>query len=448
MSYHFLPYSQDQLLLLPPSLQEWVHEDSLARFVSDVVDELDRSGRLGLFYQSYRADGWGAAAYHPVMLVKVLLYGYSVGLTSSRKLAQALELDVAFRYLAANQQPDHRTLAGFRTGHRQALEQLFVEILELCRSAGLVKLGRVALDGRRVAGNAALDQNRTRAKLQEQVEKLLEEAAQVDAEEDRQYGQEQRGDELPAALRDPTERLRRLQKALQELEQKEKALQQEQAEVWAQREEQERRTGKKKRGPKPKKPEQIQLDAEARANTTDPESRILKTRRGWVQGYNAQAMAECDSQVIVAQQITQETNDLQQLGPMLEGCQRQAGGVPEELLADAGYWSEATGEKDGQGGTELFVATVAHFGEGKHPQRDRMEEKLKSERGKSIYAQRQSTIEPVFGQMQMRGLQRFVLRGKAKVQLEWSLWCTTHNLLKLWRAVLRAGMPAPVLRAA
>lgn len=442
MSYNFLPYAQDQLFLMPPSVQEWVKKDSLVCFLSDVVDQLDERGRLAGFYARYRTDGWGAPAYHPVMMVKVLLYGYSSGVTSSRRLSALLEVDVAFRYLAANNQPDHRTLAGFRTEHWEALEGLFVDVLELCREAGLVKLGRVALDGHRVAGNASLSENRKRARLEEEIRGLLDEAALIDAQEDQQHGPDARGDELPSGLKDPRRRAERLQKALEELEKKEALLRAEQEERIAAREKEEQETGRKKRGRKPKPAAQVKLPEDARANRTDPESRVQKARHGgFLQGYNGQAMADCASQVIVAQQLTNDEADVHLLEPMLHRCEEQAGARPEQVLADAGYWSEANGALDGQGGTDLLIATMhwARENPEQHPQRDLMEVKLESEAGKEAYAQRGSTIEPVFGQMVMRGLKRFCLRGKAKAGLEWSLWCTTHNLLKLWRHALRAG---------
>jgi len=444
MSHNFLPYDQDQLYLMPPSVQEWVEKDSMARFLSEAIDELDARGKLASFYAAYRADGWGAPAYHPLMMVKVLLYGYASGVTSSRRMSALLEVDVAFRYLAANNQPDFRTISGFRTAHREALEKLFTDVLELCREAGLVKLGRVALDGHKVAGNASQSENRKREQLQKEVQLLLEEAARMDAREDREHGPEARGDELPSGLKDPGKRAERLRRALAEIEKKEAALQQAQAERIAAREQEEEQTGKKKRGPKPKPPEEVKLREDARANRTDPESRVLKGRHGWVQGYNAQAIAECESQVIVAQEVTNSESDVHLLAPMLERCEKQAGARPEQLLVDAGYWSEANGALDGQGGTDMLIATVHWAKEIKdaHPQRDQMDAKLETEEGKAAYKQRCSTIEPVFGQMLNRGLDRFRLRGKQKAQLEWSLWCTTHNLLKLWRNALRAQRAA------
>ncbi len=432
MSYHFLPYEQEQMFLLPPSVQEWVREDSLARFVSDIVDQLAEKGRLAGFYAHYREDGWGAAAYHPVMMVKVLLYGYSTGTVSSRKIAAALEQDVGFRFLAANQTPDHRTVNAFRSLHREALEALFVEVLELCREAGLVKLGRVALDGTRVQGNAAIERKQTRAQLEAAVQELLASAEAVDQAEDAQYGLDVRGDELPEELRSAGKRLEKLKAALARLDEDRDKLRAAQQKRIDAREQQ----GGTRRGRKPKDPQEIDLAAKTTVNTTDPQSQILKTRRGWVQGYNAQAMTDCTSQVIVAQQITQDHNDVHQLAPMLERCEAQAGARPKMLLADAGYWSEDNAQLGGET-TSLLIALPARQKDVESPpppQRQVMEAKLGEEANQEAYAERKSTIEPVFGQVRTRGLHSFHLRGKAKAALEWSLWCTTHNLLKLWRA--------------
>jgi transposase/IS5 family transposase len=453
LNYNFRPYLQDQILLLPPSLGDWVAEDSLARFVSDVVGLMDGEGRLRLIYGKYRSDGWGRAAYHPCMMVKVLVYGYCVGVRSSRKIAQALEQDVALRYLSGDQQPDFRTIADFRKDHLKELAALFPEVLELCKEAGLVKLGRVALDGRRVAGNAALERNRTREALEREVTKMLAEAEQLDTEEDEKYGPDRRGDELPEGLRTQAERLQRLQEAKARLTKEAEQARAEQAERIRAREEEERRTGRKKRGRKPLPPEAV-VDPDQKANTTDPDSRIIKTRKGWVQGYNAQAMADCESQVIVAHMVTQDEVDFGQLQPMLECCDVQAGQRPQQCIADAGYWSEANAALEDDA-TELFIATTKDWKQRKAlreegpprgripkdlPPRERMERKLRTKRGQSIYKQRACTIEPVFGQMEGRGLNRFLLRGREKVGGEWSLWCITHDLLKLWRSGWRPAM--------
>lgn len=458
MSYNFLPYAQDQQFLLPPSLHEWVREDSLERFVSEVIDHLDEEGRLQPFYATYRSDGWGHPAYHPVMLLKVLVYGYVIGARSSRKLARRLERDVAFRYLAANQQPDFRTISDFRRKHRKAFEELFEEVLALCREAGLAEMGRVALDGRRLQGNASIDRNRTREQIRAEVERILEEAERIDAEEDAEYGPERRGDELPEELRSQQERLRKLKEAQARLDAEEAELKAEQAEKIRQREEEERETGRRKRGRKPKAPDEVELPAERRVNLTDPESQILKTRKGWIQGYNGQAMVDCKTQVIVAQDVTTEANDVGQLGPLLERCEEANGRRPKQALADAGYWSEGNAELEDQQ-TELFIATTKDWKRRKelrekgpprgripndYGPKERMERKLRTQRGRKIYKERSTTVEPVFGQMAMRDLNDFLLRGLEGAKAEWSLFAATHNLLKLWRAGWRPAAGAPV----
>ena len=425
---------------MPPSVQEWVREDSYARFLSEVIDGMDSRGRLDAFCAEYRVDGWGAPAFHPVMMLKVVLYAYTNGVTSSRRIEAMLEADIAFRYLAANNQPDFRTINGFRTTHLDALLEVFVDVLELCRGAGMVKLGRVALDGHRVAGDASLSENRKRERLEQQVQALLDEAALVDARENEQHGPDARGDELPSGLKNPRKRAEHLQRALDELQKREDALRKEQEERIALREKEEQAAGRKKPGRKPKPAAEVKLPEEARVNRTDPDSRVMKGRNGrYLQGYNGQAMVDCTSQVIVAQQLSNEAADVHLLAPMLDRCKEQAGARPEQVLVDAGYWSEENGALDGQGGTDLLIATVhwARENPEQHPRRDQMEAKLESEEGKAAYAQRCSTVEPVFGQMVTRGLDRFRLRGEKKGGLEWSLWCTTHNLLKLWRHARR-----------
>jgi transposase len=451
MGQNFKPYDQSQLFLMPPAVSEWVAQESLARFLSEAVDGLDDVGKLADFYGAYREDGWGRAAYSPVMMVKVLLYGYCRGITSSRRIAEALELDVAFRYLAANQQPNFRTISDFRKDHLQNLERLFPVVLELCRQAGLVKLGRVALDGTRLAGNASLAANRTRAQLEAEVRRTLRQAIQTDAEEDAQYGEDQRGDELPEGFRTPGERAARIKEAIDRLKAEEEAERAAQAEKIKDREEEERRRGKKKNGRKPKHPDLLE-PKERRANTTDPQSYTLKSQRGWVQGYNAQAAADCESQVIVATDIADSGVDQRQLLPMLDRIAEQAGARPQQLLADAGYWS-ADNAALGSEHTDLLIATQKAWRQEtaarwltkgprarKAAAREAMQSKLQTEAGRAAYAQRSTTIEPVFGQMKTRGLRTLLLRGRDKARGEWSLWCTTHNLLKLWRSLNRPGI--------
>jgi len=390
------------------------------------------------------------------MMVAVLLYAYCRGVRSSRRIAQALEEDVGFRVVAANQQPDFRTLCRFRAEHEEALEDLFVEVLRLCREAGLVKLGAVALDGTKVAANASLAANRSHEALEEEVRRILAEAKAVDAEEDARYGPDRRGDELPEGLGRRAERLQRLKEAKERLEREAEAAAKAAQEHVAQRQAEEEATGKKKRGRKPKVVEPIPA-GEAKANTTDPDSRIMKTRQGYVQGYNAQAIVSED-QIIVAVGVTQEANDVQQLEPMLQamGHTLAAAGIadrPKAGLADAGYWSEANIRACScPEMPELLIATTKDWKRrkllrekgcprGRIPKglspRDRMERKLLTKRGRALYKMRGVLVEPVVGQVKEgQGFRRFMRRGLGAAQSEWSLVGMTHNLLKLWRSGL------------
>jgi transposase len=450
MAYNLLMLDREQGYLMPPSLREWLAEGDLAWFILDAVEQM----KLDEFYAAYRNDGWGAAAYAPGMMVGVLLYAYCQGIRSSRKIDRALERDVGFRVVAANQRPDFRTICRFRSEHEKAVERLFVQVLWLCREAGVVKLGVVALDGAKIAANAALDANRNHEAIEEEVRRMLAEAKKVDTEEDALFGPEQRGDELPEGLGRRVERLKRLQEAKSRLEQEAKAAARDAQERLAQRQAEEAASGKKKRGRKPKVVEPAPVK-EAKANISDPDSRIMKARQGYVQGYNAQAIVSQD-QIIVANGVTQEENDVQQLKPMLEVMEStlEAAGIedrPNAALADAGYWSEANAiDCTCPEGPELLIATTKDWKQrkaarergcprGRIPNelspRERMERKLLTRRGQRLYRLRGITVEPVFGQVKEgQGCRRFMRRGLGAAQSEWSLMATTHNLLKLWRS--------------
>jgi transposase len=452
MAYNLLPCDREQGYLMPPSLREWLPEGDLAWFILDAVDQMD----LTEFYTAYREDGWGAAAYDPGMMVAVLLYAYCEGIRSSRRIAQALERDMGFRVVVANQQPDFRTICRFRAEHEEALEKLFGRVLRLCREAGLVRVGKVALDGTKVAANAALEANRSYPALEEEVRRILAEARAADAEEDALYGPDRRGDELPEGLGRRVERLKRLQEAKARLEREAEAAAQAVQEHLAQRQAEEEATGKKKRGRKPREVAPVPRE-EAKANSTDPDSRIMKTRQGYVQGYNVQAVVSED-QVIVAVGVTQEANDVHQLAPMLRAAEHnlEAAGIekrPRAALADAGYWSEANVTTCTRPeGPELLIATTKDWKQrkllrergcprGRIPKglspRDRMERKLLTKRGRTLYKMRGILVEPVLGQMKEgQGFRRFMRRGLLAARSEASLVATSHNLLKLWRSGL------------
>src|SRR5437867_806576 len=392
MTKCFVDDQIDQRLMMPPSLHDWLPEDHLARFVADLVPSLD----LTEFYASYEEkDGRGQAAYHPVMMVRLLIYGYCIGVVSSRQIEKRTYEDVAFRYLSADEHPDHSTINEFRKRHLKALAGLFTQALRLCQAAGLVKLGHVALDGTKQQADAskhkAMSYGRmgeAEEKLKAQIEELLQRAEAVDAAEDEKERQGQ-SDKLPKEL--------------------------------------------------------------ARR-----ESRIMPDgaqKGSFVQAYNAQIAVDAEAQIIVAADITQDTNDKQQLAPMLEQVEQNTGAKPVAASADAGYSSTEQITDKRVEGIDLYVANERN----KHgassesadakiePTEDasvleQMKQKLQSEAGQALYKMRKAIVEPVFGQIkECRGFRRFSLRGLENVRAEWKLVCLTHNFLKLFRSRRRSS---------
>jgi len=459
MSPRFRACTLDQPLLLPPSLQDWLPEGHLARFVADVAEQLD----LSEIYASYtRKDGRGQLGYHPLLLTRLLLYGYCHGVTSSRRIERKTHEDVAFRFLAADQHPDHDTIASFRQQHLEALADLFTQALQMCQKAGLVKLGHVAIDGTKLKANASKHKamsygrmDEAEHKLQQQVEELLRQAEEADAAEDAQYGKGCRGDELPQELKRRESRLQKIReaKAALEVEAKQKAAERKAAAEakLVERRRKEAETGRKTGGRAPwvPDPEQAKPEAEAQRNFTDPDSRIMPdgaNRGSFVQGYKAQAAVDSQAQVIVAAEVVQATNDKQQLAPMVEQVEANLGQKPATVSADSGYWSEANVTDERVQGVELYVATGRQrHGEpikpvGESPPENvsaqqQMAAKLRAGAGQAVYKMRKAIVEPVFGQIkQARGVRRFQLRGLANVQAEWRLICLTHNVLKLYRS--------------
>jgi transposase len=446
------------MLLLPASLHDWLPEGHLARFVGEVVEALDLSAIYGKYEEG---DGRGLAAYDPRMMVRLLIYGYCRGVASSRRMERATYEDVAFRYLAADEHPDHDTIADFRKAHSVALSQLFVQVLRLCPQAGLVKLGHVALDGTKMKASAskhkAMSYERmgeTEKKLEAEVKALLEEAARVDAEEDGKYGKGKRGDELPAELQRRETRLAKIReaKAALEREAREQA-EKERAQVEArlkERAQQEGERGRKFGGrpPEAPDPEKAKPEAKAQRNFTDPDSRIMKdgATKEFVQAYNAQAAVDSEAQVIVAASVTQEANDKKQLVPLLEQVKIVTGSKPQQATADSGYFSEANVADARLVGIDLLVSPDRQKHGIEMPARpgppppesagsaEQMRHKLRTPEGRAVYKMRKAVVEPVFGQIkEQRGFRRFLLRGLANVTAEWNLICATHNLLKLYR---------------
>lgn len=441
----FRTCSLEQPLLLAPSLQDWLPENHLARFMGQLVASLDLSKILEHYE---RNDGRGQAAYHPEMMVRLLLYGYAVGVRSSRGIEKATYEDVGFRYLAADQHPDHDSIAEFRKTHLSALSGLFVQGLQVCQKAGLVKVGQVGLDGTKVGANASRHQSRRYGRLQEkeaqlqaEVERLLKEAGQVDEQEDALFGKGRRGDELPAGLATAQQQLDKIRAAKQELEreareraeqaEREKTEQQGQAKDGAQR----MRWSRAKTGVP---------DQNSQANLTDPESRLMVdgATKAFVQGYNAQIAVAGNPQIIVAQNVVSEPTDRQQLKPMLERIE-QTVGVPGLLLADCGYWSESSVAEQQAQGRDVLIPPDR--GPDKHsgklaanapqgPMAQQMRKRLSDAEEKKRYHKRAGLVEPVFGLIkEVLGYRRFLLRGLQKVRGEWGMICAAFNLLKLYR---------------
>jgi transposase len=425
---------------MPPSLSDWLPGDHLALFMLDVVEELD----LSVFYARWRSDGLGRAASEPSVMVSVLVYASCVGERSSRRIERRCSEDVAFWVLSANQVPDHATIAWFLQSNKGAVCALFGQVLSLCQKAGLVKLGVLALDGTKIAANASGPANRTRGGLEEEAARIVAEAIATDQEEDVRYG-DGRGDELPPELADPGRRRARIAAAKARLD-AEDARRQAEYEEPRSAKAAAAATRTTRGGGRPLTPKRPK--SELRANVTDPDRSIMHDSAGYLQGYNAQAVVTQD-QIIVAGDVTQEASDNHQLVPMVGAAQHNlsAAGVREPIgavVADAGYWSQPSAACDA--GPELFIATNTKRARAQPPlprtgrlrasatPLQLMERKLKTKRGRAIYAKRAITVEPVFGQIkEIRGARRFHRRGLSAVDCEWKLLAMTHNILKMWR---------------
>ena len=431
-SPNFRRYDPHQTVLLPPSLEEWLPEGHLARFISDVVDnEID----LTPFIEGYENEEGGNPAFHPALMLKLWLYGYCVGTVSSRRVARATHEDVAFRYLAADQHPTFTPLARFRLRNLANLDRLFLEVLRLCQEAGLVGMARLALDGTKVKASASKHKAMSHGKMVEKerqldeelrrsIQEFLRKGIEVDAEEDRRFGKDNNPylRELPEGWKTKKERLEKIRAARKRLEEREK--------------EKAKAAGK----------EGAAIDPKAQINFTDPDSRIMPdgaNRGSFVQAYNCQAMVDEKAQIIVAAEVTQEPNDKQQMVPMVNATVRNTEMLPRELDADAGYFGEpAIREVEGRS-IDVYcppdngrTTERAPCPRGRPPDGEtfveRMRRKVRSVEGRTHYGHRKYVVEPVFGQMkQGRGLRQFLLRGFGKVQAEWKLWSLTHNLRKL-----------------
>ena len=460
MAEHFREPERRQKALLPADMMEWLPQDDIVHLIVEAVAMMD----LSKFEAGYKLGGAGKAPFAPQMLLALLIYAYSQGVRSSRGIERLCHRDAGYRFIVGDAIPDHTVIARFRQRHAAEMKEVFLGVLRLCREAGLVKPGLVALDGTKVQGNASLEANRTIGSIEAEIAQILAEAEATDAREDSETAAQQ-GATLPKSLAGRADRLARLRKCKEKLErQAAAAAARQQAKIDA-REAEEQATGKRKGGRKPKAADPS-VDPDTNACVTDPDSGIMKTRRGWQQGYNAQIVVTT-GQIIIANDVTTEANDVRQLHPMLAQAQANVVAVADEdekdtvalgaAVADAGYWSEANlaAETDG---CELIIATQkdhkqranlrnAPAPRGRKPKnmtaRERMDRKQRTKHGRERYRRRGASVEPVFGQMKDRqGARHFSMRGLERCRGEWNLHAAVHNMRKLHRESARRAEKA------
>ena len=482
-SKSYRAWAPSQSFLLPPSPLDWLPEGHLAYFILDVVTQLDLS-EIEAAIQS--KDPRGTRPYSPAMMVALLVYGYCVGVRSSRKIERATYEDVAVRVLAGGSHPDHTRISEFRRVHRKAFKGLFKQVLQLCQKAGLVKLGRVAIDGTKVQANAskhkAMSYERMvqmEKRLEDEVEQLVAQAERMDEEEDARYGQGQREEDLPEELRRREQRLVKIRQAKAQLEAEAKVSRAQvlRDQASSARERAEQTDSDRVRKSNLTRAQRVEDEAKAldddppppspagelpehrvrtrpdgtphpkaQRNFTDSDSQIMKSAGTIVQGYNCQAAVDGSSQVVLASEVTNKAPDNGNLVPMIEQVRDNCGAAPETVTADTGYWAPTVPAASAELGTEAYIATErrCHWDhndtitEGPPPEdadaREVMRWRLRTAEGREIYAERKWIVEPVFGQVkEERGFRRFLLRGLDSARAEWTLVCTTHNLLKLFR---------------
>ena len=426
----FEPYEPDQVHLLPATPRDWLGEGHLAHFISDTVDQLDLSPFLNRY--EGRASGKGQKAYHPRMMLKLLVYSYCVGIFSSRKIMAALCDLVPLRYLAAGNDPGHRTIARFREQNLEPFQSAFVEVVRIARETGLVTMGTLAVDGSHVKANASKHKamsykrmKQSEKKLQAEIKKITQMATQIDAAEDAEFGPDFRGDELPKELKRREDRLKKIQEAKRRLE--------------AEQEAEDQRTGRGEKGRDLKRPRGVPPDTK-QSNFTDPESRIMsKGGKSFEQCYNAQSAVDGAQRIIVAAKVGTNAADVGALLPMVDAARKNTGVKPKRVLADAGYKSEENLLGLEERGNDGYIAQgrgerIPGDVDPSKPATRRMARKLRTQVGREQYKRRKGLAEPPFGWIKnVLGFRSFSMRGLAKANGEWSLVCLAVNLRRMHR---------------
>ena len=447
------PYNLNQQQLIPTDIKTLLPENDLSLFIVDVTNHLDLTEITKNYHKTF-----GRLPYNPIMMTNILFYSYCIGIFSSRKIEKRTYTDIAYIYLAGGEHPDHVSISRFREENLEELSKTFVQILMMCKKGGLVKMGKIAIDGTKIKASASKRKTKDYEgiikeyeKLETKVKELMKEAEKIDEIEDKKYGKNKRGDELPEKLKKKQDRLKELVRIKMEMEEEAKKIAEEKAKEIKKREQEEKKTGKKKRGRKPK-PKSELPDNKFRHNFTDPDSRLMKDNsiNAIVQGYNCQTVVDLDSQIIIASDVTQEANDKHQAVQMIQKLREYfcVDNLKEleriKLTLDAGYFTEGEIKKLIEMGFEVYISPKGYNSKSKILQMkgrisknmsfiDRMRRKVRTKAGKKIYSKRK-IVEAPFGQIkEARGFRRFSLRGKKKVKMEWDIVTLTHNILVMYR---------------
>lgn len=454
MAHRFKEYITNQNMLFGPNIKEWLPRDHLAYFIDELVENLDLGEIEDYYLKKSRA---GQAAYDPRLLLKLLIYGNCTGIRSSRKLEQATFDIVGFRILSRDQHPDHDTIARFRRVHAGAIKNIFLQVVMFCKKSGMVKMGHLSIDGTKIKGNANKSKSRnykdlimSERRLKAEIDRMMDECEQVDREEDELYGDGNGATRIPEHLLDPKKRLKFIRDCIKEMEEEAKEAKKKYKEEKEERHKEDTEWMEEndekfeRRPPKNISDKPTEEIITSRRNPTDYDARIMRHSQtgGYIVGYNAQAAVDAESQIIVAADLTNQSNDKQLAPGMLEEVIKNTGMTPTFLTADTGYWSERDIVKLEKMGVDPYIPPSQNSkgkrfirsSKGRITITEDMRDKLETKTGKSIYRKRKTIVEPVFGQIKScMNFTSFLMRGLEKVQAEWQMVCLSFNILKLFR---------------